>query len=195
MSAFPQRLRGLWHGPFGSRPFGGLPRCLWAPGTGGTAELLESIHFGGGDLHGRTSDQREHAKSTGTRTMLPSEEFQVWSHFSWPYMNCMSFERCSQSTLKTVQGACTSLHIFSSKSVDEGWRTIQTVSAQDAVHLSASNKPTGPHYVFCHSTGGMVTLLALNKGLAKQWEKLKGVVYSAPLIKRLGQRCLGAEGC
>jgi len=90
---------------------------------------------------------------------------------------------------------CTSLHIFSSKSVDEGWRTIQTVSAQDAVHLSASNKPTGPHYVFCHSTGGMVTLLALNKGLAKQWEKLKGVVYSAPLIKRLGQRCLGAEGC
>jgi len=41
----------------------------------------------------------------------------------------------------------------------------------------------GPHYVFCHSTGGMVTLLALNKGLAKQWEKLKGVVYSAPLIK------------
>lgn len=30
---------------------------------------------------------------------------------------------------------CTSLHILSSKSVDEGWR-IQTV-AQDAVHLSA----------------------------------------------------------
>eukprot|EP00435_Cladocopium_sp_Y103_P037232 s907_g9.t2 len=40
-----------------------------------------------------------------------------------------------------------------------------------------------PHYVYCHSTGGMVTLLALNKGLVKQWDKLKGVVYSAPLIK------------
>lgn len=40
----------------------------------------------------------------------------------------------------------------------------------------------GPHYVYSHSTGGMVALLALNKGLAQQWEKLKGVVYASPLI-------------
>lgn len=57
--------------------------------------------------------------------------------------------------------------------------------------MQSISLPAGPHYVFCHSTGGMVTLLALNKGLAKQWEKLKGVVYSAPLIKRLGQRSRG----
>ena len=62
-SAFPQRLRGLWHRPFRTRSFGGLPRGLWASGTGRTHELLESIHFGGGDLHGRTILD---VKSTGT---------------------------------------------------------------------------------------------------------------------------------
>ena len=52
--------------------------------------------------------------------------------------------------------------------------------------MQSISPSTGPHYVYSHSTGGMVALLALNKGLAQQWEKLKGVVYASPLIMRLG---------
>lgn len=42
----------------------------------------------------------------------------------------------------------------------------------------------GPHYVYCHSTGGLVTLLALDRGLHAKWPKLSAVVYWAPLIRQ-----------
>lgn len=41
----------------------------------------------------------------------------------------------------------------------------------------------GAHYIYCHSTGGLITLLALET-LASKWDKLQGVIFSAPLIRR-----------
>lgn len=41
----------------------------------------------------------------------------------------------------------------------------------------------GAHYIYCHSTGGLITLLALET-LASKWDKLQGVIFSAPLIRQ-----------
>eukprot|EP00434_Breviolum_minutum_P024575 symbB.v1.2.021708.t1/scaffold1892.1/size96974/5 len=42
----------------------------------------------------------------------------------------------------------------------------------------------GPHFVYSHSTGGMVAFLSLNRALLTKWDKLVGVIYSAPLIRQ-----------
>ena len=47
---------------------------------------------------------------------------------------------------------------------------------------------SGPHYIYCHSTGGLITFLALER-LAEKWPQLRGVVFSAPLIRRHMNSC------
>jgi len=44
----------------------------------------------------------------------------------------------------------------------------------------------GPHFVFSHSTGGLVLFLSMDGGLPGKWAKLKGVVYQAPLLRLAG---------
>mmetsp|Transcript_67632 Transcript_67632/g.197950 ORF Transcript_67632/g.197950 Transcript_67632/m.197950 type:complete len:332 (+) Transcript_67632:94-1089(+) len=42
----------------------------------------------------------------------------------------------------------------------------------------------GPHFVYAHSTGALVAFLAMDHGLFAKWDKLKAVVYSAPLLRQ-----------
>jgi alpha-beta hydrolase superfamily lysophospholipase len=55
----------------------------------------------------------------------------------------------------------------------------------DFVLAEVASKP-GPHFVYCHSTGGTIVFAALDRGLADKWCNLKAVAFSAPLLRQPG---------
>ena len=181
-----RRLRSPRHGSCVPWPLRGFSSCLRTLGVGGFAGELDSIHPAGDRFFARRFSIGNHWTNTDDRWLMMDDRWSMIDE--WWLVND------DEWWMIMIRRGC----VIKAELMSIGNKKQTTlIDLRDGFGDSTciSTFP-GPHFVYSHSTGGMVAFLSLNRALLTKWDKLVGVIYSAPLIRQVelsGETCIAAS--